>query len=109
MQINHVATPPKQITTIDNRTNNRGYECDVVVGGVYCGKEIGDVLLAEEITERRFVIRQRIEPTYARRLGEVCGGEQYGGGLCYQATRPDGAHVATQKSFESAVKTLIQA
>lgn len=78
------------------------------IGGVYCGKEIGDDLLAEEMTERRFVIRQRIEPNYARRVGEVCGGEQYGGGKSFQATRSNGDHVATRKSFRAAAMTLKQ-
>lgn len=86
-----------------------GYEDGITIGGVYCGKEIGDDLLAETLTERRYVIRQRIDPTYARRLGEVCGGQQYGGGKSFQATTPNGDHVAIRRSLKSAAKSLIKA
>jgi hypothetical protein len=79
---------------------------DITLGGVYCGKDIGDDLLAEELTERRYVIRQRIEPNYARRIGEVCGGAQHGGGKSFQATRNNGAHVATKASFKAAARAL---
>lgn len=85
-----------------------GYEDGITIGGVFCGKDIGNGLLAEEITERRFVIRQRIETNYARRAGEVCGGDQFGGGKNYQATKPNGDHVAIRKSLRSAAKTLMQ-
>lgn len=81
---------------------------DITIGGVYCGRDIGNNLLAEEIMERRFVIRQRIDSTYARRVGEVCGGEQHGGGQAFQATRPNGDHVAMCKSFKAAARALIQ-
>lgn len=91
----------------NNSTSSTG-DSDVVIGGVYCGKDIGDGLLREELGERRFVIRQRVDSTYARRLGEVCGGSQYGGGYSYQATRNDGSHVANRTSFVEAAKTLIQ-
>lgn len=85
-----------------------GYEFGATIGGVFCGKEIGNDLFAEKLTDRRYVIRQRIDPSYARRIGEVCGGEQYGGGKCYQATKPNGDHVAIGKTFKAIAKTLIQ-
>jgi hypothetical protein len=84
-----------------------GYEDGITVGGVYCGKEIGEGLLAEMLTERRYVIRQRIDHSFARRLGEVCGGDQFGGGKSFQATRPNGDHVAMRKSLKAAARTLI--
>lgn len=86
-----------------------GSKNDVTIGGIYCGREIGDDLLAEELTERRFVIRQRIEPNFARRLGEVCGGEQYGGGRTFQATRMNGDHVTIRKTLIAAARTLLKA
>lgn len=78
------------------------------IGGVYCGKAIGDGLYCEEMTERRFTIRLKIEPTYARRLGEVCGGPQYGGGKAFQATRPNGDHVGMRRTFKAASRLLLK-
>ncbi len=79
-----------------------------VIGGIYCGREIAPGIWAEQLTERRFVIRQQTEPNFAKRLGEVCGGEQYRGGAEFQATRMNGDHVAMRKSLLAAAKTLIQ-
>lgn len=90
-------------------SGNAGYEDGIEIGGIFCGKEIETNLLAEMLTDRRYVIRQRIEPTYARRIGEVCGGDQYGGGKSFQATKPNGDHVAIRRSLKAAARTLIQA
>jgi len=83
----------------------------VFVGGVFVGRRLrsdaGTVVYAEEITERRFVIRKQLETNYAMRIGEVCGGEQYGGGTEYQATTNAGVHVACTRTFKSAVKKLV--
>lgn len=115
MQLTTVAQAVTQFPTLTDQPSIRepggdeGYEGGACIGGVYCGKEIGNNLLAETLTERRYVIRQRIDPSYARRIGEVCGGDQYGGGKSFQATKPNGDHVAIRKSLKAAARTLIQA
>lgn len=81
---------------------------EITIGGVYCGRDIGWNLLAEEVTSFRFVIRQRIDSTFAKRVGEVCGGDQHGGGKVFQATAPNGDHVAMVRSFKAAARALIQ-
>lgn len=103
--INHLINPQFRSAIPANPSK----KADVEIGGVYCGEDIGDGLLREEITERRFVIRKRVDANYALRIGEVCGGTQYGGGTCFQATRNSGEHVATRRTFAEAVKTLIPA
>jgi hypothetical protein len=99
----------KDPSSANDVNGDDGCEDGICIGGVYCGKEIGNNLLAEMLTERRYVIRQRIDPSYARRIGEVCGGDQYGGGKSFQATKPNGDHVAIRKSLKAAARTLIQA
>ncbi len=107
------STEPKSHTPkaqeFSNEYGAESHADGITIGGVYCGKEIGNDLIAELLTERRYVIRQRIDSSYARRVGEVCGGDQYGGGKSFQATKPNGDHVAVRKSLKAAAKTLLQA
>lgn len=97
---------PSDRRMIINNTSDADSK-DVTLGGVFCGSAINEKLLAEELTERRFVIRVRKDANYAMRVGEVCGGSQYGGGQSYQATRNNGEHVAIRRTLLAAALTLL--
>lgn len=100
------------MAAIDLPNRDTASEADVqedgsFIGGVFCGREIATDIFAEELTSRRFVIRKRIEPNYAKRLGEVCGGRQIRGGCEFQSTRMNGEHVAMRPTLLAAVMTLV--
>ena len=70
-------------------------------GGVFCGKEIAPKLYAEEVANRRYVIRTA-DTHIARRLGEVMGGDGR-----FQACTMKGDHVGVEKSLLTAANLLL--
>lgn len=71
------------------------------IGGVFCGKEIGNGLYAEELIQDRFVIRKRLQGDGVKRLGEVSGSNKV-----FLASRPNGDQVAKCSSFIQAARAL---
>lgn len=70
-------------------------------GGVFCGKEIEPSLFAEEVANRRFVIRCA-DAHIARRLGEVMGGDGR-----FQALTMKGDHIGIGKTLREAARLLL--
>lgn len=71
------------------------------VGGVFVGPPINDDLFAEPVANARWVIRQSVDTSFAKRLGEVMGGKGR-----YQAMRMDGSHVGMGPSLLAAAIQL---
>lgn len=70
--------------------------------GVYVGKKLNNHLYAEVVANRRFVIRSTMsDPTFAKRLGEVFGGDGD-----FQACTMRGTHVALARSLIEGAKAL---
>lgn len=74
---------------------------EVTVSGVFCGKEIGNGLYAEELIQDRFVIRKQHRDGSVQRLGEVCGSQKV-----FVASRMNGDQVAKCSVFRDAALAL---
>ena len=76
---------------------------DVVIGGIFCGSEISTNLFAEEVASSRWVIRYRESSDFAKRIGEVMGGQGR-----YQAMLMRGDHVGVKPTLLAAAQLLMQ-
>ncbi len=72
------------------------------VSGVYVGRKLSAHLFAEPVASRRFVIRStQSDPTFAKRMGEVFGGDGD-----FQACTMRGDHVALARTLLEGAKSL---
>lgn len=76
---------------------------DVTIGGIFVGKLVAPKLYAEEVANRRWLIRQHVSPDFAKRVGEVMGGNGR-----FQAMLMKGDHVGIKTTLVDAAQLLVQ-